>query len=148
MKRVSLQSDQGSILPLVIGCCVLALALILGVASATSLYVERKRLLSVADGAALVAAQSFDVSLAPQSNASGVQPQLSNATVIDGARRYFSSVPAATLHGATLVAASTPDTRTAVIRVRAAWLPPVISYFFPSGIPLEAESSARSIFAG
>lgn len=148
MKRVSVHSDQGSILPLVIGCCVLALALILGVASATSLYVERKRLLAVADGAALVAAQSFDLSLAPQAIGSGLQPVLSSATVVAGARRYFDSVPAATLHGATLVAASTPDARTAVIRVRAAWLPPVISYFLPKGFPLEVESSARSIFVG
>lgn len=148
MKCLSVDSDRGSILPLVIGCCVLALALILGVASATSLYVERKRLLSVADGAALVAAQSFDVSLVPQASSSGLQPVLSSATVAAGARRYFDSVPAASLHGATLVAASTPDARTAVIRVRADWLPPVISYFFPRGFPLEAESSARSIFAG
>ena len=147
-RKISFQRDDGSILPLIIGGCALALALILGVSTATSLYVERKRLLTIADGAALVAAQSFDVSLVPQASSSGLQPVLSSATVAAGARRYFDSVPAASLHGATHVAASTPESRTAVIRVRADWLPPVISYFFPRGFPLEAESSARSIFAG
>ena len=145
----ALHREEGSILPLIIGGCALALALILGVSTATSLYLERKRLLTIADGAALVAAQAFDLALTPQASSGGMPtPQLSASSVTAGARSYFASLPAAQLHGATLLAVSTPDARTAIVRVRAMWQPPVVSYFFPSGFPLEAESSARSVFSG
>lgn len=142
------RSDEGSILPLIIGACALALALILGVSTATSLYVERKRLLSIADGAALVAAQSFDHTLPLLTSPSGSTPQLSRTSVIAGASSYFTSLSSASLHEARLVSATTADARTAFITVQAQWQPPVISYFFPNGFPLEATSSARSIFTG
>lgn len=148
-RQISFQRDDGSILPLIIGGCALALALILGVSTATSLYVERKRLLTIADGAALVAAQSFDLALAPKPGLESVAtPQLSPTSVTLGAKKYLSSLTVSSLHGVSLVQATTSDSRTALVRVRAQWQPPVLSYFFPSGFPLEAESSARSVFTG
>ena len=51
----SLASDRGSIMPLTVFFAFLSLALILVVVAATSLYVERKRLFTLADGAARVA---------------------------------------------------------------------------------------------
>jgi hypothetical protein len=141
--------DEGSILPLIIGGCALALALILGVSTVTSLYVERKRLLALADGAALVAAQSFDLSQ-PLKLSTGrvLTPQLSASSVFVGAKTYLSALTPSSLHGATLLSVSTSDARTAVVRVGAPWHPPVVSYFFPNGFPLEAEASARSVFTG
>ncbi|RII87142.1 hypothetical protein DZF98_16065, partial [Clavibacter californiensis] len=53
--------DEGSILPLVIASCALGLAVILMVSAASSLYLERARLFSLADAAALAGAESFDV---------------------------------------------------------------------------------------
>lgn len=147
MFRRRFASDQGSILPLIIGGCALALALALGVSTATSLYLERKRLLTIADGAALVAAQSFDLSLPPTPGAGGtLTPRLSAASVNAGASKYFASLTASTRHGATIAGVSSPDARTAVVRVRATWQPPVVSFFFPKGFAIEAESSARSVF--
>ena len=143
------RSERGSIMPLLIGCCVLVLALILGGVSATSLYLERKRLLTIADGAALVAAESYDLSLPPTVLA-GSQPvfRLSASSVAAGARSYFGAVSSANARGISLVSATTLDARTATVRVRAIWHPPVVSYFFPVAFPLEAQSSARAVSKG
>ncbi|MEN9752049.1 MAG: hypothetical protein RLZZ600_1096 [Actinomycetota bacterium] len=144
-----MRDENGSILPLIIGGCALALALILGVSSATSLYLERKRLLTIADGAALVAAQSFDTSIPPRLTTAGAMaPVLSPSSVVTGAQLYFANMPAQGSHSVLLVSATSPDARTATIRVRSQWQPPVISYFFPAGFALEATASARSVFAG
>ena len=50
MRRLAAR-DEGSILPLILVYGMLGLALTLVVASATSLYLERKRLFTLADGA-------------------------------------------------------------------------------------------------
>ena len=142
---VRAREDRGSIMPLLIGGCALALALVLGVTTATSLYLERKRLLSVADGAALVAAESFDYTSVPSFDAGGrVHPTVTSATVTAGARDYFATLPPGSSYGATLISATTPDAHTAVVRVRAFWQPPLLSHFFPTGFALEVESSARA----
>ena len=141
-----ISSERGSILPLLIGCCVLALALVLGVISATSLYLERKRLFSLADGAALVAAESYDPSAGLPARAGSVPLlTLSDASVLSGARIYLANTSVDDQHNVRLVGANTPDARTAVIRVRTSWHPPVLSYFFPAGFPLEVEAQARTI---
>ncbi|MEO5920555.1 MAG: pilus assembly protein TadG-related protein, partial [Pseudolysinimonas sp.] len=61
MTRVSLRDEHGSTLPLICFYGALALLVTLIVASATSLYLERKRLFTLADGAALVGAESFEL---------------------------------------------------------------------------------------
>ena len=63
--------DTGSTLPLVIFYGFLALALVLIVAAASSLYLERKRLFTLADDAALVGAESFDLERGLASPATG-----------------------------------------------------------------------------
>jgi hypothetical protein len=56
-----LREEEGSTLPLVAGFGALALALVLVAAAASSLYLERKQLFTLADGAALVGAEAFDL---------------------------------------------------------------------------------------
>lgn len=56
-----LQSDEGSTIPLIAFFTALSLALILVVVAATSLYLERKRLYTLADGASLVGAEAFSL---------------------------------------------------------------------------------------
>jgi len=58
------RDDEGSIVPLVAGLGALCLALVLVVVSATSLYLERKRLFTFADTTALAAAEAFDLDAA------------------------------------------------------------------------------------
>ena len=56
-----IRDEDGSTLPLIIFYAALSLALILLVVAATSLYLERKRLFTLADGASLVGAESFSL---------------------------------------------------------------------------------------
>ena len=57
MRRLG--DEDGSILPLIFGFFAIALAVVLIVTAATSLYLERSRLYTLADGAALAGADSF-----------------------------------------------------------------------------------------
>lgn len=61
MRRLSRlkNDDDGSTMPLVIFFGFLSLVLVLLVVAASSLYLERKRLFAVADGAALSGAEAF-----------------------------------------------------------------------------------------
>ena len=59
-KRIH-SEEEGSSLILIIFAGLIGLAVILGTVAATSLYIERKRLFTVADGAALAAAEAFNL---------------------------------------------------------------------------------------
>ena len=76
----TLASDRGSIMPLTVFFAFLSLALILVVVAATSLYVERKRLFTLADGAALVGAEAFTIDSVTVTS-SGPRPTLQPADV-------------------------------------------------------------------
>ena len=143
----SLANDEGSTLILIIFSAALALALILGVTAATSLYLERKRLFTLADGAALAASESFDLSSVTADGAGGIiRPVLTNAGVTQAAQQYISRVSVARLESLVLSRSVTTDGRSATIELTSYWRPPVVSLFLPDGIRLNVESNARSIF--
>lgn len=140
----SLGREDGSILPLILGMVALCLALVIGVSDATSLYQERKRLYTLADGAALVGAASFDA--AHTISRMNPHPVLSNASVADGVATYLSHVPLAQRYGARVVSALTHDGRTAAVHLQTSWRPPVVSVFFPAGFALDVTARAREVF--
>lgn len=140
MRRLS--DDRGSVLLLIIGMTALALALIVGVMDATSLYLERKRLFTIADGAALVAAESFDPALGLNDG----HPLLSDTSVRAATTDYLRHLSSQARHGAALDSTDTPDARTAVVTMRVLWHPPVISVFVPAGIPLTVTARARTVY--
>lgn len=137
---------------LIIFSTALALALILGVTAATSLYLERKRLFTLADGAALAASESFELAaVGVQASGEGVEgarvhPVLTNAGVALAAENYLASVSHTGLNGLVINRAVTLEGRSATIELASAWQPPVLSLFLPDGIHLEVVSTARSIF--
>lgn len=141
-------SDRGSMLPLLAFFTFLALTVTFLVAAATSLYIERERLFTVADAAALAAAESFaldDVAV----DGSTVSARLGAAGVRDRAGRYLAALPVgmtgARLRAVTLVAAST-DGDVATIRLSARWDPPVVSALVPRGFALTVTSRAAPRF--
>lgn len=83
--RVSrrLRDDTGQISVLVIGYCTIAIALLMVVASASAVHLERKRLLEVADAAALDAADALDTSVYYGSDAG----RLAGVPLTDGSVR-------------------------------------------------------------
>jgi hypothetical protein len=87
-----LESEAGSLLPLTIFYGFLSLVLILLVVAATSLYLERKRLFTLADGAALVGAEAFaldEVSV----TAGAPRPTLRSEEVRSAVAEYLEAVP-------------------------------------------------------
>ncbi len=147
MPRISAHSDErGSILPLTIFYAFLALVLVLLVVAATSLYLERKRLFTLADGAALVGAEAFeldDVSLTPD----GPRATLDSADVAVAAAGYLATAPHSEFEALTLERAETVDGRSATVALSAYWRPPLLTALVPEGIRIEVTAIARSVFS-
>lgn len=147
MKRVRLQDDDGSTLPLVAGFGALGLALVLVAAAASSLYLERKQLFTLADGAALVGAEAFDladVTLDPVTGEPGVL--LESADVHRDVTAFLAGTPNGGFEALVLEEASTRDGESATVTLSAVWRPPLVTVFFPEGIRIETTAAARAIF--
>lgn len=144
--RSRLKSDEGSVLLLTIFYAALALLVVLVVIAASSLYLERTRLFTLADGAALEAAESFsldDVELVD----SAVVPRLDPTAVDAAVDRYLADTPsAAEFADLGVVEATTLDGRSATVTLSATWRPAMLSLIVPNGFSIEATSVARSVF--
>ena len=139
------RSDDGSILPLTACFGALALVLVLLVTAATSLYLERKRLFTLADAAALTAAESFalaDLELTPD----GPRPVLTPPAVREAAADFVGRMPAGGLDQLRILEATTTDGRSATVTLASRWRPPVLTLFLPEGVHVEVTSVARSVF--
>lgn len=136
--------DEGSTLILTSFYAFLCLALVLLVTAATSLYLERKRLFTLADGAALAAAEAFTLGEVAVT-ADGPRPTLTDASVTEAAGQYLGSAPTA-LDGVRLESGGTADGLSATVTLSSAWAPPVLTVFVPDGLRLEVTATARSVF--
>lgn len=143
--RAALAGDEGSTLPLVIFFGFLGLLVVLLVTAATSLYLEKKRLFTLADGAALVGAEAFEldaVALTPL----GPRPVLESRDVSVAVADYVAGNPTTEFEALAIDAAFTPDGRSATVTVSSTWHPPVVTLFVPDGIRIDATATARSVF--
>ncbi|MGG7463567.1 hypothetical protein [Plantibacter sp. YIM 135347] len=137
--------DSGSTLVLTIGYAALALAVVLIVAAATSLYLERKRLLSLADTLSLVAAESFTLDEVVHDE-EGTRPVLTDAGIERAVRDHLREFGAAPLRGVRIDEAASIDGRSARVTLSADWHPPLLAVFVPTGLRIDATSTARSVF--
>ena len=85
------RQEDGSISIFIVGLTVIAMILIAGTIAVTSAHLSRMRLLDVADGAALTAANGLDDSA--YTSAVKTSVPLSNATVRERAAGYVASRP-------------------------------------------------------
>jgi len=136
--------EEGQIAVLIIGFVVLALLLATVVMAASAVYLEHKKLLSLADGAALAAADTFLVGDIGGGSRPG--PALVDERVRIGAASYLAGSGAYSQHDRLTLAAGTGSETggTAVVVLSAVAHPPVISFLLPDGILVEARSVARS----
>jgi len=142
-----LRDDEGSTLPLIAAFGALGLAIVLVAAAASSLYLERKQLFTLADGAALVGAEAFDltdVTLDPTTGEPGVL--LEPADVRRDVAAFLSGNPNGGFEGLVLEEATSRDGESATVTVSAVWRPPIVTVFFPEGIRIETTATARAIF--
>ena len=137
-------TDEGSTLPLIIFYGVLSLILVLIVVAASSLYLERKRLFTLADGAAFVGAEAFELSAVGPTSV-GFRPKLSTSEVADAVADYVEST-ANRFEGLQIERAETTDGRSATVSLSSYWRPPVVTLFVPEGIRIEVTSVGRSVF--
>lgn len=143
LRRV-LTDERGSTLILTIFYAMLSLVLILLVTTATSLYLERKRLFALADGAALVGAEAFELSdVTAVTGVPGVL--LDNVAVASAVADYVAAIPH-DFEGLAIERAESPDGSGAVVGLSSMWRPPVVSLLVPEGFRVEVEASARSVF--
>ncbi|GAA3399842.1 MULTISPECIES: pilus assembly protein TadG-related protein [Pseudarthrobacter] len=138
-------NEDGQMMVMILGYVTLALLVTTVVIGISSVYLEHKRLLSLADGASLAAADSYtlgDVDTQGGSPSATLNP----ARVRNVAADFVSRSPAAQRFSGLAVAGSTgsPDGSTAVVVLTAAVHPPVVNFLVPDGIRIEATSTARS----
>ena len=148
MPRVTgarLQGDEGSTLLLTIFYGFLALLVVLVVVAATSLYLERKKLFTLADGAALVGAESFALE-AVAIDAGELHAALTSAEIRAAATAYLAAAPHPGIEDLALTRADTVDGQSATVTLRAWWRPPVLTLLVPDGLPVEVTAVARSVF--
>ncbi|GAA1700436.1 hypothetical protein GCM10009792_20750 [Microcella alkalica] len=138
------RDEEGSILPLIAGFASLGLVVVLLVTAATSLYLERKRLLSLADGAALVGAESFALEDVERME-EGLRPRLTSDAVARDVVAYLREAPIGGLEGVQLERAATDDGTTAVVSLSSYWRPPVVTLLVPEGIRIDVTAEARSV---
>ena len=137
------RGDDGSILPLTIFYGVLSLLLVLLVVSATSLYLERKRLFTLADGAALVGAEAYDLAdIATQ----GGGRRVDSADVASAVDDYIADYPTGRFEQLAVEQAGSADGRSATVSLSSYWRPPLVSLLVPSGVRIEVTAVARSVF--
>lgn len=141
-----LATDEGSTLPLVIFFAFLGMLVVLIVTAATSLYVEKKRLLSFADGAALVGAEAFDLAAVTVTPA-GARPVLESSDVAAAVAEFVAGPQSAGFEALEVGAAFTPDGRSATVTLTSTWRPPVVTLLVPDGIRVDATATARSVFS-
>lgn len=138
--------ERGSINILTLGYVVIALLTAVVLLDVSSVYLEHKRLLSLADGAASVAADSFDVTGIAGEGPDRAAVRLDDGRVRATATDYLRRSPAASnLDHLTVVGASgSPDGRSATVKLSAVAHPPLLGVFVPDGITIEAGSTARA----
>ena len=109
------RDEDGSITPFILGLTVIAMLLIAGTVAVTSAHLSRMRMLDVADGAALSAANALDDSA--YATGVGESVPLSNVSVQERASAYVASRPrpGSILAWRLAPGTGTPDGRTAVV---------------------------------
>jgi hypothetical protein len=130
-------------MPLFGGAAVLLLVVVVGVVGATSLLVERQRLFSLADGAAIFASESFDPAHVSRVN-SRPRALLSSDLVERSTREFLDRVGPGLLESVRLESARTPDGWHAEVVLSSLWSPPVVSEFFPAALRIQVEARAQT----
>jgi uncharacterized membrane protein len=145
MRRI--RDEEGSTLLLTISYSALCLVLILLVVAATSLYLERKRLFTLADGASLVGAEAFTLADPTTTSPRGTRPVLTSPEVASAVSDYLADNPADHFTALSVERAVSVDGRSATVELSCYWAPPVLTLFVPKGFRIDVTSVARSVFS-
>ncbi|PPG03025.1 hypothetical protein C5E06_11400 [Pseudoclavibacter sp. RFBI5] len=140
------RGERGSVLPLILVFLMIGLTAAYVLVAATSLSIERKRLLTIADAVALSASESFSAADVVFSDGE-LQPVLSQTRVEDRALATLDDLSAARADSITLDSATAPDGVTAHVVITGAWSPPLAHALLPTGIRITVSSDARVVLS-
>ena len=137
--------ESGQITVLIIGYVLLGLLLTSVVAAVSTVYIEHKKLLSMADGASVAAADSYTLGQM-ETKAETPSAVLNGGRVRAVVTDYLTQNNAFTRFDGLAVEPSTGSTdgSTAVVVLSAAVHPPIVNFLVPDGIVIQAESTARA----
>ncbi|GLB66882.1 pilus assembly protein TadG-related protein [Arthrobacter mangrovi] len=137
--------EEGQVAVLIIGFVAISLLILTVVMAASSVYIERKKLLSVADGAAVAAADTFTLADV-ETGEGGPVPRLSDGAVHSAVQRYLAETGAAGRFSGLAISGGTgsPESRTAHVELSAVVHPPMVNFLVPDGVPITVFSDARS----
>lgn len=142
-KKLSPKSDDGSILLLIVGLCLVLLLVASTVVAVSSVYLERHRLQALADQSASAAAQRVEgiSSDGAEDALARLNPTTVNATVQtfigeSGAATDFENLA---INPATGVS----NSNTAVVVLNSTAHPPMLSVVVPDGVPITVTGRAR-----
>jgi hypothetical protein len=136
------QSERGSILPLIGGAAMLMLVVVFGVSASTSLLIERARLFALADGAAVVAAESFNPGSITRQGSAVVAP-MTSSEVRAHSVAFLAAVGEGALTGVVLERALSIDGRVVEVTLSSLWKPPLVSEFFPTSMRISVTARAQ-----
>jgi hypothetical protein len=137
--------EEGQLMVLMIGYVFLSLLLATVVTAVSAVYIEHKKLLSVADGASAAAADSYTLG-AVQAGGGSPTAVLTNERIRSETLAYLNRNGAYGRFDQLAVApgTGTPDSATAEVFLTAVVRPPIVSFLLPEGVLIEASSAARS----
>lgn len=131
-----MRDETGSILPLVLGYAMIAIALIVVTTAVTSVYITQKRIDGIAAAAALAGSDGFTLTVVGDSAVA----TLSDEDIWNQA----ATVVEASSDDVVLVSARTDDGVTAIVEVSVQWHPPLVSMLLPEGFTLTSTATSRT----
>lgn len=142
--RVPGGGESGHVMVLMIGYVLLVLLLVTVVAAAGSIYVGHKKLFSIADGAALAAADTFELNGGSADSDPGTL--LTDTGVLAAAQDYLAGqeIPAGLGNIFLDPETGAGDGRTAQVNLSAVVHPLFINFLVPGGIGISVTSTARA----
>lgn len=137
--------EDGQMMVLIVGFVLIALLLATVVTAVSAVYLEHKKLLSMADGASSAAADSYTLGQ-PEGAAGEPSALLNGERVRKITQNYLTSNSAYARFDQLAIVAGTgsPDNSTAEVVLSSVAHPPVVNFLLPEGILIEARSTARS----
>lgn len=136
--------EKGHVMVLLIGYVIIVLLVITVVAAAGSVYLGHKKLLSMADSAALAAADTFELSGGSASSDPGTL--LTTQGVLAATQTYLNGTETPTGLGGIAIDSGTgaSDGHTARVSLSAVVHPLFINFLVPDGVKITAVSTARA----
>jgi uncharacterized membrane protein len=140
-------AEDGQVGVLIIGYLLISLLVVTVVLAVSAVYIEHKKLLSAADGAALAAADNYSIPVgAGGSGTTTPLPVLQDSGVEESTAGYLAATGADARFEQLVIdpATGAPDGRTARVVLTAVVRPPIVNFLVPAGIPIVAQADARA----